>query len=47
MRGIVRSIDKEYPCLSNGTLEQLLPKKEITVAKWCDLPYRPPPHQPA
>ena len=35
MRGIVRSIDKEYPCLSNGTLEQLLPKKEITVAKWC------------
>ena len=35
MRGIVRSIDKEYPCMSNGTLEQLLPKKEITVAKWC------------
>ena len=48
MRGIVRSIDKEYPCLSNGTLEQLLPKKEITVAKWCrPASARPTPHQPA
>ena len=33
MRGIVRSIEKEYPCF-NDTLDQMLPKKEMAVAKW-------------
>jgi hypothetical protein len=33
MRGIVRSIEKEYPCFNN-TLDQMLPKKEMAVAKW-------------
>ena len=34
MRGIVRSIEKEYPCFNNE-LDQMLPKKEMAVAKWC------------
>jgi hypothetical protein len=34
MRGIVKGIETEYPCF-NGALDQLLPKKEMAVAKWC------------
>ena len=34
MRGIVKGIEREYPCFNNA-LDQLLPKKEMAVAKWC------------
>ena len=39
MRGIVKGIEREYPCFNNA-LDQLLPKKEMAVAKWCALRWR-------